>query len=398
MPFCIYRMRNLEGLEVKGQCWCISRNELSLSVREKGYYVTYYREITTKNSLFGKEKITLKELSFFCNNFSSLLSAGLNLIDIVSILGEEAKNKSVKKSLMDVKRFLYQGEELSVSMSRSSKLYPDLMVGMIKVGEESGKLDKVFSILAHYYENENKVREKIIKVMTYPCIVCVVSFLIIIFMINTIIPMMVEALQGISAKLPLATKEILNLSYFIKENSMSLMVTSVFLWAAFLYVKTLEGTKTAIDSFKVRNFLTGDLYIKLVSVRFSRTLGVLLESGLLIVRALEITLGVIDNKFVKKEVSRCIEAVRRGESVASSMEKISFIPRNLVTMARLGEETGSLDDMLIKVSNIIEEDLYTTIDKLTALIEPALIIGLSIIIGFMMIAVFMPMLNLIDNI
>lgn len=398
MPICRYKARNLEGVELKGNCWCSNEKDLSTSFRNKGFYVLYYKELNSTKLKLNRKCISLKELALFCSNFASLLSAGLNILGVINILKDNFKNKALNRNLDEIEQLIYQGEDLSYCMSKSTNLYPTLLINMVRVGEESGKLDKIFKMLTKYYENENKIKDKLIKVLTYPCIVLFVSILIMIFMITTIIPMLVSTLDGISAKIPTTTKIILNINSFFRENYLFIIILLLFLVVAIMNFKKLDGTRLKIDKFKITNVITKNLYIKFISVRFSRTLGILLESGIQISKALYITLSVIDNKFVIKEVENCLEEVKRGESISSSIEKLKFFPRNLISMTKIGEETGNLDDMLIKVSNIIEEDLYVSIDKLTVLIEPALILGLSLVIGFMLISVLMPMMNLMDSI
>lgn len=398
MPFCMYKARNLEGEELKGKCWCSNEKELSMSFKNKGFFVLYYKELRNTKLSLHKSRLSLKELTLFCNSFAALLSAGLNILEIIQILKEDFKNKELNRNLDEIEQLIYQGESLSYCLNKELNLYPRLLINMVKIGEESGKLDKIFKILGNYYENEKKIKDKIIKVLTYPCIVLFVSVLMMIFMITYIIPMLVSTLDGISAKIPLSTKIILNLSSILKENYLLILIILFFLIVAFMNFRSLESTRLKIDEFKINNIITKKLYIKLISVRFSKTLGILLESGIQISKALNITLSVIDNKFVKKEVENCLEEVNRGESISGSIEKIKFFPRNLISMTRIGEETGNLDEMLLKVSNIIEGELYASIDKLTVLIEPALILGLSIVIGFLLISVLMPMMNLMDGI
>lgn len=398
MPFYLYKAKNLVGEKLRGKCWSSNEKDLSVSLRNNGFYVFYYKQLSnTKLSLF-KSDMSLKELALFCNNFASLLSAGLNILEIIHILKEDFRNKALHINLDEIEQLIYQGENLSYCMSKSSNLYPSLLINMVRVGEESGKLDKIFKMLCQYYENENKIKDKLIKVLTYPCIVLFVSILMMIFMVTTIIPMLVTTLEGISAKIPLSTKVILNINSYISDNLLFILMILIFFSMAIMYFKNLDSSRLKIDKFKINNVITKNLYIKLISVRFSKTLGILLESGIQISNALNITLSVIDNKFVQKEVENCLEEVKRGGSISSSIEKMKFFPRNLILMTKIGEETGSLDEMLIKVSNIIEEDLYANIDKLTVLIEPALILGLSIVIGFMLISVLMPMMNLMDSI
>lgn len=398
MPFCMYKAINLEGEELKGKCWCSDEKELSMSFRNKGFFVLYYKELSNAKLSLHKSKLSLKELTLFCNNFSALLSAGLNILEIIEILKEDFKNKEINRNLDEIKQLIYQGEGLSYCMDKNSNLYPRLLINMVKIGEESGKLNKIFKMLGNYYENEKKIKDKFIKVLTYPCIVLFVSVLMMIFMITYIIPMLVSTLDGISVKIPLSTKIILNISSILKENYLLIVITIFFLLIAIMNFRSLESTRLKIDKFKINNIITKNLYIKLISVRFSRTLGILLQSGIQISKALNITLSVIDNKFVKKEVEGCLEEVNQGESISRSIEKIKIFPRNLISMTRIGEETGNLDEMLLKVSNIIEGELYSSIDKLTVLIEPALILGLSIVIGFLLISVLMPMMNLMDGI
>jgi len=398
MPYCMYKAKDLDGIELNGKCWCSNEKDLTASFRNKGFFILYYKEVKILNLSFNKSALSLKDLALFCNNFSSLLSAGLNILDIVLILKEDFKNKSLNRSLDEIEQLIYQGESLSYCLSKDSKLYPNLLVNMVKVGEESGKLDKIFNMLGMYYENENKIKDKLIKVFTYPCIVLFVSILMMIVMITTVIPMLVSTLDGISAKIPASTKIILNISSILRENYLFFIIILFFLAAAFINFKNLESTSLKIDKLKVKNRFTKNLYTKLISVRFSRTLGILLESGIQISKALTITLSVIDNKYVKKEVENCLEEVKTGKSLSECMGKMEFFPRNLLSMTRIGEETGCLDEMLIKASYIMEEDLFTTIDKITILIEPALILGLSIVIGFLLISVLTPMMNLMDSI
>lgn len=398
MAFCTYKVKNLQGDAFDGKCWCKSRDDLAITFREKGYYLIYYKENSLNKQAFIRKQISLKELSEFCSQFFVLLSAGIGLFEIIRITKEETKKNHLKIILADIENMLHQGINLSGAMESCHNIFPFFFINMVRAGEEGGRLEEVFNSLAKYYSNEDIIRNKIIKALIYPTAVFIVSIVVMQLLIIFIVPVFVSTISELGAEMPRSTRLMLQISSFLRNNALVLYISlASSAYGVFRYIRT-DKVKALFHEFLATNYLIKGISQKIISVKFSYTLGTLLCSGVNIIRALEITCAVFENSYVKGEIEKCINYISKGTTISKSINNLKLFPTMLCSMIRIGEESGSLDTMLLKASKILERELISTIDKLTTLIEPAIIVFLSVFIGGILITLLAPMFNVMNAI
>jgi type IV pilus assembly protein PilC len=398
MAFCAYKVIDIDGKALEGKCWCNSKDDLAKSFRDKGYYLVIYKELNKAKLNLYKSRLSLRDLAIFCQQFASLLSVGINIFEAISIIDEETTNKYLKKSLIDIGYMVRQGAELSNCMSQHSDIFPRFMVNMISIGEESGTLDKIFHRLSEYYNRQNVLKTKVMKAMAYPSVIFLVSIILVQVLFIYVIPIFLSTISELGGDVPKMTRIVLGISYFFSNNIASVIVLVLLFVITAIYFSKIDNVRMIFQRFIVTNTFTRGIFQKLIAVKFSTTLGILLNSGIVMIKALDITKDMFDNDFIKHELAKCGDNIKGGSTFSKAINELNIFPNMLGSMARIGEESGTLNEMLTKASNILEEELYNNIEKLTTLIEPMLIIFLSIFVGTILISLVGPMFNVMDTI
>lgn len=392
-----YKAQNLEGNITIDQCWCSSEYDLLKVIREKELFLISYKINKNKKNLFSK-KISTKQLALLCDFFHSLMSAGINMVDVINILEAQIDNIKINKSLKEIGHMVRQGMQLSSSMAMYPHIYPTFLVNMITIGEEGGKLDVVFKKLSMLYYKENTVKNKLVKALIYPCTLFIVSIITVQLMIVFIAPTFMNMLISFNAEIPQSTRIIYNIGNFINRNIIGLLIILVFAVIGMNYLWKLHEVKRCYHNFIYKCIFTKKLFSVISGLKFSRYFGLLLGSGVQVIRALELTSNIIGSSFLKDKINESIEKIKAGSNLQDSVGSMEMLPKLLYSMIKIGEETGNLDEMLIKSSDILEEELYSTLDKLILLIEPFMIVILSIIIGGIIISFVIPMFSIMDAI
>lgn len=392
-----YKAQNLEGNITIDQCWCSSEYDLLKVIREKELFLISYKINKNKKNLFSK-KISIKQLALMCDFFHSLMSAGINMVDVINILEAQIDNIKINKSLKEIGHMVRQGMQLSSSMAMYPHIYPTFLVNMITIGEEGGKLDVVFKKLSMLYYKENTVKNKLVKALIYPCTLFIVSIITVQLMIVFIAPTFMNMLISFNAEIPQSTRIIYNIGNFINRNIIGLLIILVFAVIGMNYLWKLHEVKRCYHNFIYKCIFTKKLFSVISGLKFSRYFGLLLGSGVQVIRALELTSNIIGSSFLKDKINESIEKIKTGSNLQDSVGSMEMLPKLLYSMIKIGEETGNLDEMLIKSSDILEEELYSTLDKLILLIEPFMIVILSIIIGGIIISFVLPMFSIMDAI
>lgn len=398
MEFCVYKAVDIDGRKLKGKCWCASRDSLVKALRDKGYYLVDYKELNNKKYDYFSRKLPVKDLSILCHQFASLAAAGVNIFEVINIIQQGTGNKLLRKTLSEIEHMIRQGVGLSSCMAAYARTFPKFMVSMVGIGEESGTLEQVFQKLSEYYAHENQLRNKVIKALSYPCAIFLVSIVVIQILFLYIIPVFLSTIQEVGGKVPEVTKIVLSISYFLKYNFSAIMLFIVMLILTAVFINKIYNVRLLIDKFILTSGLTKAIVQKNIAVKFSRSLGIMLNSGIPIIKALDFSKNILDNQYACLQINKCVENIKRGSAFSKGISSTNIFPIVLCSMARIGEEGGFMSDMLIKASNILEEDLYEAVDRLTSLIEPTLIIFLSFFVGSILISLIMPMFNIMDSI
>jgi type IV pilus assembly protein PilC len=395
-----YSVRDRKGKLVNGKLEAASEAALVQKLRGMGYAPLNVRETGTGLSrditIPGFDRVKLKDLAVMSRQFATMINSGLSLLRALSILAEQTENKLLGKTLSEVRTAVETGQSLSSSLAKHPKVFPPLVVNMVRAGEVGGFLDRVMLQIAENYEAEVKLRSKIKSAMTYPVVVFVIAILATLGMLLFIVPVFAKMFTDLGGKLPLPTQILVNLSdalRLIAPIGVVLLIGGGVGWAK---VRHTERVRQIVDPFKLRMPIFGALFQKVAISRFARNLGTMLASGVPILQSLEIVGETAGNVVLRAAAFSVQDSVRRGESLAGPLAAHKVFPPMVVQMLAVGEDTGAIDTMLHKVSDFYDAEVEATTEALTSLIEPLMIAVLGSVIGGMIIALYMPIFGVFD--
>jgi type IV pilus assembly protein PilC len=339
---------------------------------------------------FGKKKVKLKDLAVFSRQFATMINAGLSLLRALNILVDQTENKELARVLGELRNDIETGNSLSGAMSKHPEVFPPLMVNMTKAGEVGGFLDMVLMQIAENYEAEVKLRGKVKSAMTYPVVVFIMAILAVVGMLIFIVPVFDAMFKDLGATLPLPTRFLVFLSgqvkIFVPLGIIGAIVYSV-VWKR---IKRDERVRSVVDPIKLKAPVFGPMFQKIALARFARNLGTMIRSGVPILQSLDIVADTCGNIVLTKAVRAVQEAVRTGESITAPLKDHAVFPSMVVQMMAVGEDTGALDAMLAKIAEFYDQEVESTTESLTALLEPLMIAFMGAIIGGMIVALYMP--------
>lgn len=343
--------------------------------------------------------INAKGLTIFTRQMATLIQAGLPLLRALEVLERQEKNPAFKFTIGALADNIRSGNTLSDGLAHHPKIFDRLFVNMVKAGEAGGVLDTVLGRLAKFMEKAEKIKSRVKSAMVYPVIVLCVAILIVSALMIFVVPkfeqIFKELLKG--EPLPVVTQILLVVSNFIKGHFIIAFLMLVLGFIAFVLFKKTEFGQKFLDRFYLFVPIFGDLVRKNAIARFSRTLGTLLQSGVPILDALRITRETIGNSVVMSAIDVVHDRVKEGEGVAGPLERTKVFPSMVTSMIDVGEETGELPEMLNRVADTYEEEVDNTVGAVTSIIEPIMIVGLALVVGFIVIALFMPMVTIIQK-
>ena len=396
-----YKVRDRQGKLLEGSLEAESSQLVVNRLRQMGYVpiavdrkddAGLSREIKLPG-LRGKPKI--KDIAVFSRQFATMINSGLSLLRALYILAEQTENKAFCLVIDDVRQDVEKGSSISQALARHPKIFNRLYVSMVKAGETGGVLDSVLLQLAATIEKQVELRRKIKSAMTYPMVVFCLCILIAAAMLLFIVPTFKNLYKQLGGTLPLLTRTLISVSTFF--TSFWWLIVLLIGGAIFgfrRWIATPRG-RDLWDAFKLRVPVFGKLVQKTALTRFSSTLSVLLRSGVPILEALEITSETVDNAVLSRAVKDVQSSVKTGESMAKPLATHSVFPPMVTQMIAVGEETGAVDTMLDKIGEFYSQEVEATVNALTSLLEPILIVFLGAMVGGMVIALYMPMFNII---
>ncbi|PAB58512.1 type II secretion system F family protein [Anaeromicrobium sediminis] len=400
MPTYKYKGISKTGEKIEGTYTARDKQAVIRMIRENQNIPIKVEEVIEGSKkislgLFGKVKI--KDIAIFCRQFYTMLNAGVTIINCLDILRLQTENKRLRKVIGEVHEEVQKGFSFSESLRKHREVFPDLLINMAQTGEVSGTLDVIMGRMAIHYEKENNIRNKVQGAMMYPIILSVISIIIVIFLLTVVMPIFLNMFIRNGAQLPLPTRILLFISN-IMTTYWYIFVTFVILslYGIQKIVKT-DKVKFLIDHIKFRIPVVKGTAQKVITSRFTRTLSTLLSSGIPLMEALDIVSRVVDNVIVEKGILRAKEEVRKGADLATPIKEIGVFPPMLDSMIRIGEESGTLDDILDKTANFYDEEVEASIGKMTKLMEPLMIVVMSFIVGAIVTAMLMPMLDMMST-
>ncbi|WP_338855176.1 type II secretion system F family protein [Clostridium perfringens] len=395
-----YKAINSEGQRIEGSQSADSESQVREMLLSNQYYPLSIEKENSKNkiSFSFNRKVKLKDIAIFCRQFYVMLDSGLSIGKALNILIEQGEKPKIREALIGVNGDLKRGVTLANSMRKRKDVFPNLLTSMIDAGERSGNLDIILKRMAEYYEKETKIRGKIKSAMIYPIVLGVVAIIAITFILTFVMPTFVQMFEENNVDLPMSTKMVLGTSKMLGKYGIIIfliLVTAIILLGK--YLKSEEGQyKLSIINLKIP--VIKKLTQKIIVSRFTRTMGIVSSSGMSLVTSLEIVASVVGNKIAEKELLKVKEKVLKGEGLGDSIMKIKIFPPMLASMVKVGEEAGSLDSILDKTADFYDDELEREIQTATALIEPAMIVVMGIIIGFLLISILTPMFKMYNSI
>ena len=347
-----------------------------------------------ENVSFMQPKVKGSDIIIFCRQFSTMIDAGLPIIQCLDILYAQNDNKTFKKMLKDVKSNVESGQTLAEALKKYPKQFDDLFVNMISAGEAGGILDMILRRLSAYLEKTAKLKAKIKGGMTYPVVTIVIAIVVVAIIMVFVIPVFEEMFSGMGSALPAATQLVVNLSRAIKSNIFYIIgVTIIFIYAMRRFYRTEKG-RILMDDFLLKVPLFGDLVRKAAVAKFTRTTGTMLSSGVAILDALEIVAKTAGNKTIEKAVFDTRTAIAEGRTMSDPLAESGVFPSMVCQMIAVGESTGALDAMLTKIADFYEEEVDQAVENLTSLIEPFMIVFLGVVIGGLVVSMYLPIFKM----
>jgi type IV pilus assembly protein PilC len=397
-----YAVRDRSGKVVTGKIEADSPAAVASKLKSMGYAplkITAQQKGGLKTDInlpkLGAQ-VKLKELAVFARQFSTMINAGLSMLRALSILEEQQPNKEFSRIIGEMRGKVESGASLSSTMEESPRIFPPLMVNMIKAGEVGGFLDQVLIQIADNYEAEVKLRGKVKSAMTYPVAVLVMAVLLTIGMLLFVVPTFAKLFSDLGGTLPAPTQILVNMSDFLKVGFIPLVLLTIIAFVVWMRVRHLERVRNVVDPLKLKMPVFGPLFQKIALARFCRNLGTMLTSGVPILQSLDIVADTSGNVVVAHAVRDVQESVRNGESLTEPLSKHDIFPPMVTQMLSVGEDTGALDTMLHKISDFYDQEVEATTEQLTALIEPLMIAFLGALVGSMIVALYMPIFKIFD--
>ncbi len=411
MPIFDYKAVNLSGQEIKGKIEADTIESAALKVRADGLYLTnielhkkgfkdsfsvFVEKVKLNLSLKTFGRVNQNDFSAFVRQLSTLLSSGLPLIRSLSILEEQQKSGLLKKIIKNLGDDVSAGSSFSEALNKYPKIFDKLFVSMIRAGETGGVLDEILKRLADFSEQSHLLKKKVRAAAVYPALVVCVAIIIVAILMIVVIPKFKDIFSELGASLPLPTMLLLKFSGFCKGYWWLFLLTALGLFYFYKLIIKLRKIRYFVDKVKLRLPILGTLTVKINVARFSRTLGTLLKSGVSILLALDISKDTCTNVMFEIAVSNVNNSIREGESIAKPLKLSNIFPPVVVNMIDVGEETGALDDMLLKVAAIYEQEIDVLVSTFTKLLEPILIIIMAFVVGYIVISMFLPLISMIN--
>ena len=400
MPTFKYVARDQEGKNVAGKMAADNESLIVAELRKRNLIIITIDE--EKSSVVksatpkikGGKKIKSEDIVIFTRQFATMVDAGIPILQCLEALGEQASNPSFKKTIESIQEDIQLGSSLSAAFAKHSKVFDQLYINMLRVGETGGILSAILDRVAMYLEKSEKLKQKVQAAMIYPAVVVSMALLITTVLIIKVVPTFATIYDSLGQKLPVMTQMLIDLSNVMQHQFIFLVGGLGAIIIGFIKYRQTDAGRLQTDTLALKLPIFGDLICKVSVSRFSRTFSTLSQSGVAILETLDIVGKTCGNRVIELLVDEVKTSVREGESIAVPLSKSKVFPPMVTRMIAIGEKSGQLEKMLSKVAEFYDEQVDTAVEGLTKLIEPLIIAFLGVVIGGIVIAMFLPILTL----
>jgi type IV pilus assembly protein PilC len=390
--------KTVKGTIESGEMVAASRDEVISLLRRKNITPTIVTEKAEKKPLFGGfgGGVKDKDIVVFTRQFSTMIDAGLPLVQGLEILSEQVESKSLAKALTVIKGDVESGSTYADALKKHPKIFTELYVNMVAAGEAGGILDTILNRLAAYIEKAMKLKKKVKGAMIYPAVVCTIAVAVIAVIMIFVVPTFAKLFSSMGGTLPGPTRLVIGMSNFLAGIGGLIVLGSLIgIVVIIKQVRKTEKGKKAIDGFLLKLPIFGTILNKVAVAKFTRTLGTLVSSGVPILDGLEITAKTAGNKVIEYAVMEVRKAVAEGKTLEEPLSKAKVFPPMVTHMIAVGESTGALDAMLSKIADFYDDEVDNAVANLTSMMEPLLMVFLGTAVGFIVIAMYLPIFKLI---
>ncbi|MDD5087188.1 MAG: type II secretion system F family protein [bacterium] len=399
MPVFVYQGRTSGARSVTGEIDARDKQDAISKLRQRRIVVADVRTKPRDLAVGGlQRRVGVKDLKIFARLFGTMVNAGLPIDMCLQILAEQTKNVVFKKAILDVHNSVSGGASLADALSKHKKVFDGLFVHMVEAGEAGGALAMVFQRLASYLEKADALKRKVKGAMIYPTVIACVAIGATIFMLIKVIPVFAKMFHDLGAELPAPTRIVMAISEILQRTFLPGLGILIVLLFIFRRWHRTERGKMAVDRFLLKMPVIGGVIRKTAIARFSRTLGVLISSGVPILHALDITAKTSGNMVIQQAIERVRKSISEGKNITVPLGESGVFPSMVVQLVAVGEQTGRLAEMLGKIADFYDEEVDAAVSAMTSLIEPVVIVLMGGVIGGMLIAMYLPMFDMIGAI
>jgi type IV pilus assembly protein PilC len=397
MPIYVWAGTTKRGRKLKGELEAADERIARIQLKKRNIEVSKLKakpKDVFENISFMQPKVTNKDIVIFTRQFSTMIDAGLPLVQGLTILGEQSENKTFRGMLKQVTKDVEGGSTLADALAKHPKVFDALFVNLVAAGEVGGILDTILQRLAAYIEKAEKLKSQIKGAMTYPAVVVGIAFIVIAVIMIFVIPVFQDMFSSFGKALPVPTQIVVNISNFFKGNIHYVIGGFiVFIWVYKRYASTTSGRRN-IDNIMLKLPIFGDLIKKVAVARFTRTLGTMISSGVPILDALEITAKTAGNVIVEEVIYDARSSIAEGQTISEPLSETDIFPGMVTQMISVGESTGALDAMLDKIADFYDDEVDATVSAMTSMLEPLLMLFLGGAIGGIVVAMYLPIFQM----
>jgi len=395
-----YQVKDKNGKTIKGHLEADNKDAVIDSLFRQGYFLTSLQQVDSSNRdiklNLNFERVNTRDLVIMTRQFSTMMAAGLSILKSLRILSEQTSNRRLKKALRDVRDDIEEGQALWQALASHPRIFSGIYVSMVKAGELGGILETVLDRLGDHLEREHEINSKIKNASIYPSIISLFAVLVVIFIMTFVMPTFVNMFQSSGVQLPLPTRILLNTGNFLKSYGIFLLTGLLLLILGFKRWGSTKRGGFIKDKILLHLPVLGKTISRIMVARFTRTMGTLVRSGIPVLQALEAVEDVVGNAVIRKAVRQARNSISEGDSITAPLEATGVFEPMVTQMIAIGEETGALDEMLIRMSDYFDREVMYMVDAMMAVIEPLMILVVALLVGGVVVATLLPIFNIMN--